>query len=154
MRLTAQNLVKAITKLPKQRWFDYISERSGTRVRVVSVAQPEGPITIARYNPNKGEKQSAAIEATISSAMLWRVANAFEEGIPVNFDRVLGASYNTRSALDSVVTRSNNFAMITRAKLFSLSSWPIQLFTDTTSAITHGRSWSLIYRGVRATGAA
>lgn len=78
-------------------------------MRVVSVAQPEGSITIARYNPNKGEKQSAAAEATISSAMLWRVANAFEEGIPVNFDRVLGASYNTRSALEALLAHSPEF---------------------------------------------
>ena len=41
--------------------------------------------------------------------MLWRVANAFEVGMPINFDRVLGASYNTRSALEALLAHTPEF---------------------------------------------
>ena len=109
MKLTAENLVKAVNKLPKQQWFEYISERSGTKVRIVSAAQPEGPITIERYNPEKGEKANEAKRDNISTAMLWRVANSLVEGMPVNLDRLLGASYNTRSALEALLAHTPEF---------------------------------------------
>lgn len=41
--------------------------------------------------------------------MLWRVANAIKEGLPINFDRVLGASYNSRSALEALLAHTPEF---------------------------------------------
>jgi type II restriction enzyme len=41
--------------------------------------------------------------------MLWRVANSLEPGIPVNLDRILGASYNTRSALEALLAHTPEF---------------------------------------------
>lgn len=41
--------------------------------------------------------------------MIWRVANAIRENIPINFDRVLGASYNTRSALEALLAHTPEF---------------------------------------------
>ena len=76
---------------------------------MISATLPEGPINIARYNSVKGEKRSEAKEATISVQMLWRVANAIEVGVPINFDRVLGASYNTRSALEALLAHTSEF---------------------------------------------
>lgn len=70
---------------------------------------PEGPITIERYDPNKGQKIEGAKRQTISTAMLWRVANSLIEGVPVNLDRLLGASYNTRSALETLLAHTTEF---------------------------------------------
>lgn len=109
MRLTASNLVKAIAKLPPNQWFEYVSNRSGTKVAVESITTPEGPIRIKRYNPSKGEKPSAAKTDTMSVQMLWRIANAVQENVPLNFDRVLGASYNTRSALEALLAHTPEF---------------------------------------------
>lgn len=41
--------------------------------------------------------------------MIWRIANSIRPGIPVNFDRVLGASYNTRSAFESLLVHTPQF---------------------------------------------
>ena len=46
---------------------------------------------------------------SISKGMLWRIANAIQENRPVNFDRILGASYNTRSALESLLAHTPQF---------------------------------------------
>jgi type II restriction enzyme len=70
---------------------------------------PEGPITIERYNPTKGEKVSAAKKVTLSAKMLWRVANNIEPNTPFNIDRILGASYNTRSALETLLAHTTQF---------------------------------------------
>lgn len=45
----------------------------------------------------------------MSVAMLWRVANGMEPRIPINFDRLLGASYNTRSALEALLAHTPQF---------------------------------------------
>lgn len=116
MKLTASNIVKAITNLPKDQWFEYISEKSTTKVKVVSATKPEGPITIQRYNPAK-EGADAAKETSISVQMIWRIANAFQENIPINFDRVLGASYNTRSALEALMAHTPEFYWCTPGRI-------------------------------------
>lgn len=108
MNMTASNIVKAIERLPKDQWFEYISEKSSTKVKVVSVTKPEGPITIKRYVPAK-EKPADAKETSISVQMIWRIANAFQPNTPINFDRVLGASYNTRSALETLMAHTPEF---------------------------------------------
>ncbi len=99
--LTASNIVKAISNLPKNRWFEYIAESTTNKVRVVSVTMPEGPIVIER---SKSKKRSP-----ISTAMVWRIANAFQADTPINFDRVLGASYNTRSTLETLLAHTPEF---------------------------------------------
>jgi type II restriction enzyme len=76
---------------------------------VISVVLPEGPVTIERYNPSKGQKAKEAKRSTFSAAMLWRVANGMQEGLPVNLDRLLGASYNNRSALEALLAHTPEF---------------------------------------------
>lgn len=105
-RLTASNLLKAIASLPKNTRFDYISTAK-TKVEVAHIQKPEGPITILRHSVGKdGSTQTAE---KISVPMLWRIANAFAPGVPINFDRVLGASYNTRSALEVLLAHTPEF---------------------------------------------
>jgi type II restriction enzyme len=108
MKLTASNLVKAIQNLPKDQWFEYISGATQTKVKVTHITQPEGPISIERYSPAKGGITNAT-KAQISVPMIWRIANAFQPNVPINFDRVLGASYNTRSALETLLAHTPEF---------------------------------------------
>lgn len=103
MKYTAENLARAVNRLPKNEWFDYINEATTSRVRVVSVELPEGPIRIERLSKGK------IGEATISRQMIHRVAGGIQEGIPINIDRLLGASYNTRAALETLIARTSEF---------------------------------------------
>jgi type II restriction enzyme len=41
--------------------------------------------------------------------MLWRLANAIQEDAPINLDRVLGASYNSRSVIESLLAHTPQF---------------------------------------------
>jgi type II restriction enzyme len=116
MKLTASNIVKAIVNLPKDQWFEYINEKSSTKVRVVSATRPEGPIIIERYNPLK-ENSLNAKKSSMSVQMIWRIANAFQVNAPINFDRVLGASYNTRSALEALMAHTPEFYWCTPGRI-------------------------------------
>jgi type II restriction enzyme len=109
MKVTAANLVAAIAKLPRTNEYNYFSPRNPGRIIISRIELPEGPIYIKRYNPNKGETLRAAEEESISSPMLHRVANAIREGVPINLDRILGASYNTRSVLESLIGLTPQF---------------------------------------------
>ncbi len=73
------------------------------------MVEPDGPIKIRRYDPAKGEARSTAKLVNISGAMVRRVANAITENTPLNLDRALGASYNTRSALETLMAHTPQF---------------------------------------------
>lgn len=108
-KITAAVLVKAINNLPRNIDYTYVSPRTPGRIYIEDVHSPEGPIHIRRWNPNKCEtKQNAQIES-ISSEMIWRLANAFSEGDPLNVDRVFGGSYNTRSVLEALLAHTPEF---------------------------------------------
>lgn len=109
MKLTASNLVQFIAQLPKNLQYPYINPRTRTHVLIEGVEKPEGPVRIRRFNPAKGESPSEAVIETISSEMLWRVANAVRENIPFNLDRILAGSYNTRSALEALLAHTPQF---------------------------------------------
>lgn len=113
MRLTASNLVRSIQRLPRDRWYDYVNESTTTQVKVIDVVQPEGPIAIERKIIKREEV--AIKRQTISIKMLWRVANAIREGLPISIDRVLGASYNTRSALEALLAHTPILLVQTRS---------------------------------------
>jgi len=108
-KITGYNLVQFINKLPKNCDYNYISPRNPGLIRIVDVTLPEGPITIKRWSPEKGETAVNAKNESISTEMIWRVANAFFEGQPLNIDRVLAASYNTRSVLESLIAHTPQF---------------------------------------------
>jgi len=108
-RVTGYNLVAAIGQLPKNCDYNYINQRTRGQIRIVRVEHPAGPIIIKRCNPNKGETFSEAKEVSMSTEMIWRVANAFYEDQPINVDRILGASYNTRSVLESLIAYTPQF---------------------------------------------
>lgn len=109
MRLTASNLATAINQLPHDREYTYINPRNKGRIIIENVVEPEGPIQIKRYNPSNGEIKKDAKRSSISTDMLWRLANALGEDVPVDVNVVFGASYNTRSALESLLAHSPQF---------------------------------------------
>lgn len=108
-KITAYNLVRAINNLSKDRNYNYISLKNRGLIRIDSVRVPAGPIHIRRWDPAKGKTYETAKVESISKEMLWRVANAINEGDPINFDRVLGASYNTRSVLETLIALTPEF---------------------------------------------
>ena len=108
-KVTAYNIVHAIANLPRNRYYNYISAKTPGLIQIVEVKLPAGPILIKRWNPQKGEVPSAKNPESISSEMIWRVANAFVEGEPINFDRILGGSYNTRSVLEALIAYTPEF---------------------------------------------
>jgi len=107
MRLTANNLVSAINRLPKDQWFEYVNPSNKGKVRILSVVMPEGPIYIERIS-YRGDKQFKT-QASISDKMLWRLANALQPKIPINVDRLFAGSYNTRSVLETLIAHSPEF---------------------------------------------
>ena len=109
MNATAQDLVAWINQLPKNRSYHYINPKNKGQIEIVRADLPEGPIIIKRYNPSEGGSSKKAKEESISTQLLWRVANAIQEDVPVNLDRVLGASYNTRSVLETLLAHTPQF---------------------------------------------
>ncbi len=109
MRLTAADIVSAIGNLPKDRMYHYINPDTKEIIVITEVRRPEGPVLIKRFNPDKGETVNSAKTVSISSEMIWRVANAVLPEAPLNLDRILGGSYNTRSALESLMAHTPQF---------------------------------------------
>lgn len=99
---TAGDICRTIGALDKTRLYGYINERNHGEIQIVSVGLPEGPIAIRR---RKIGGDWGSVE-TMSTQMLWRVANALGSGMPVNVDRVLGGSYNTRSVLEALLAHT------------------------------------------------
>lgn len=109
MVVTAEQLVRAISHLPKDRVYHYVNPATKGQIKIVRVDLPEGPVIIKRWNPHEGETESGASDESISTNMLWRVANAVRDGVPLNIDRVVGASYNTRSVLEALLAHTPQF---------------------------------------------
>ncbi|WP_257148065.1 restriction endonuclease [Bacillus cereus] len=122
MRITAANIVSAIDQLPKNRAYNYINPKTKTLVKVERVVRPEGPIYIKRFNPTKGETLATSAEEPISAQMIWRIANAFVPNQPINFDRILGGSYNTRSALETLLAYTSQFYFCYPGRIESIQS--------------------------------
>lgn len=95
--------------MPKNQAYNYIETKTTTKILIEDVVRPEGPIKIRRYDPNKGEGQADAKSANISAPMIARYANAIRPDVPLNIDRVLGGSYNTRSAFEALLAHTPEF---------------------------------------------
>lgn len=122
MSLTASNLVHAINNLNKKVHYNYINGSTTTKIIICEVIMPEGPIFIKRYNSSKGQGPQNAKKTSISTQMIWRVANSVSENYPINVDRVLGASYNTRSALETLMAHTPEFYFCYPGRIESISS--------------------------------
>lgn len=108
-KITAYNLVRAISNLHRNVNYNYINSKTTGLIHIENVILPAGPIQIRRWNTNKGENYRDAKVESISSEMIWRVANAISQGDPFNLDRILGGSYNTRSVLETLIALTSEF---------------------------------------------
>jgi type II restriction enzyme len=109
MKLTASDLATAIDQLPKGIQYNYINPKNQGKIVVSRVQLPEGPVRYKRFNPSKGGTPRKAKEESLSTGLLWRVANAVNEGIPFTIERIVGSSYNGRSVLESLLACSPQF---------------------------------------------
>jgi type II restriction enzyme len=109
MNITAANIVNEIDHLNKNVFYNYIDPSNRNVIKIVRVERPEGPIFIKRGNFTAGANINSAKEVSISANMIWRIANAIQEDIPINIDRIVGASYNTRSVLESLLAYTQSF---------------------------------------------
>jgi len=107
--ISVEHLINLISALPKNRSYRYVYSGTPSLIEIQYVDLPSGPIKFKRYNPTKGESSLAVSEETISTEMIARVANAFRPNQPINFDRVLGASYNSRSVLEALIAHLPEF---------------------------------------------
>lgn len=108
-KLSASNLVASINQLDKNQAYNYVNPKTKGLIKIEGVDLPEGPIRIKRWNPSKGEIRADKNIETISSELIWRIANAFNPNQPINFDRVLGGSYNTRSVFEALLAHTPEF---------------------------------------------
>lgn len=108
-RVTASNLVAFINQLDKKTTYNYLNPKNKGLIEISEIEKPEGPIWVYRWNPAKGETKKSKKPTTISSEMIWRVANAISIGQPFNIDRILGASFNTRSVLETLLAHTPQF---------------------------------------------
>lgn len=108
-KLTASNLVAFINQLDWKINYQYLNPKNTGLIKIEEVELPEGPIRIKRWDPSKGETAAQKKVEPISKELIWRIANAFIENQPINFDRVLGGSYNTRSVLEALLAHTPQF---------------------------------------------
>jgi len=102
MKYTLQNMVRALASLSRDRRYNYVNPKNEGTIEILNVAIPFGPVTIRRSGSKVGS-------CTISTEMMERVASAIADGMPINLDRILGGSYNTRSALEALLAHTSEF---------------------------------------------
>jgi len=78
-------------------------------ILIDNLVLPNRPIYFKRYDPTLGGTPSNARRTPISTQMIARVAGALIPNNPINLDRILGASYNSRSVLESLLAHSPQF---------------------------------------------
>lgn len=108
-RLTASNLVSFINQLPTNRVYNYVNPKNSNEILIIRVELPEGPIIVKVRNSKVNQSFETTPEKSISSQMLWRLANALQENQPINVERVFGSSYNTRSVLEALLAHTPQF---------------------------------------------
>lgn len=102
MKYTVQNMVRALASLSRDRRYNYVNPKNEGTIEILNVMIPFGPVTIRRSGSKVGS-------STISTEMMERVASAITDGMPINLDRILGGSYNTRSALEALLAHTSEF---------------------------------------------
>ncbi len=124
-KITASNLVSAINQLDKNVSYRYVNPKNNGMIKICSVSEPEGPIKIKRWKPSEGESESNVSEESISTEMIWRIANALNPYQPINLERVLGASYNTRSVFEALIAHTPQFCYCRPQRLESTGGRPV-----------------------------
>ncbi len=102
--LTITDLVDEIAQLQIGTFYEYYSHRS--RVRIIEIRRPEGPILI-----ETDSKGSNVRSGTISREQLAKMAFfcSARPDYPLHVDRIFSAGGNTRSALETLLAYTPNF---------------------------------------------
>jgi type II restriction enzyme len=108
---TAKELSSLISNLSKKPHYRYVNKANAGRIKLEGV-EGDGSIRFRRYNQSKDETLEDATEETIPSSMIARVAAEIEAGKPFNIDKIVGASYNSRSVLESLLAHTPNYFVI------------------------------------------
>lgn len=105
--LKVSDLVNLISQLGTTEIYNYYSDK--TKLRIIEIVRPEGPIKIKRWDSR--ESESTAKQASISTHQLATVASVFSRkpNHPVQLDRVFSAGGNSRSALETLLACTSNF---------------------------------------------
>lgn len=101
--------MRTINQLPRNQDYNYINPDTTTKIYIENITLPEGPVRFRRYDPAKGEGRANSKSISISRNSIWRYANAFRPGFPVNAERVFGGSFNYRSALEAFLAHTPQF---------------------------------------------
>lgn len=104
-KLTVAQLVDQISQLDGNRIYSYVSGRS--RLKIVSITRPEGPIGFVNINDDGTLGRSGSI----SSQQLAKIAIvcSSKPNFPLHIDRVFSAGGNSRSALETLLAYTPNF---------------------------------------------
>ena len=108
-RLTASYLVRELDSLSKNCSYRYLDLSIEARILIDRVTRPEGPTRIRRFDPATCEAEANAKVSSIPANAVRRYAASFQPDLPINADRVLGGSYNIRSALESLLAHTPQF---------------------------------------------
>jgi type II restriction enzyme len=111
MRLTAGNLVRAILSLKQNVAYNYAAENNSRKIEIVEVESAEGPIRIKTYDPMLGQSALSVRPKSLSSAMIWRAANALSTKQPINLDQLFQGGGNARSVLEALLANTPEFSM-------------------------------------------
>jgi type II restriction enzyme len=105
--LKVSDLVSSIALLGTTKPYDYYSCK--TKLRIIDIVKPEGPISIKRWDSREAE--STAKQASISTHQLATVASVFSRkpNHPIQFDRLFSGGGNSRSALETLLAYTPNF---------------------------------------------
>ena len=104
--MRTEDLISEISMIPRDSILSYANPNNKNKIRIIEVVRPYGPIYFKRYKAN--QKFEDAKKETISIKMISRLASALDVDVPINVDRVLGASYNTRSILEAILLHTEN----------------------------------------------
>lgn len=106
-RLRVQDITEWIERLGTTRNYLYYS--GNTKIKILSVNRPEGPIRFIRWNSSDNE--TSATEGGISENQLNTVASVFSRkpNYPIHFDRLFSAGGNSRSALETLLALTPHF---------------------------------------------
>lgn len=107
--ISLAEIINLLGALPRDSQYPYINETTHSVIAIEDIIFPYGPVIIKRWDPTKSETRNQAEPVSMSMQMINRVANAITEGNPINIDRLLGASYNTRSALETLLCHTPPF---------------------------------------------
>ncbi len=105
--LKTADVINAIAKLDLTKSYDYFKKK--TKIKILEIIKPEGPIKFIRWNNSSGENSGST--GSISTNQLGTVASVFSNkpDYPIHMDRLFSAGGNSRSALETLLAYTKNF---------------------------------------------